>query len=66
MKYSFFLPALLLLQFTVNAQMKIGDNPTTINSASLLELETTNKGFVFPRVALTNASSPLLYLQACL
>ena len=28
MKLQFFLPALLLLQFTVNAQMKIGDNPT--------------------------------------
>ncbi len=46
MKSSFFLPALLLLQFTVNAQMKIGDNPTTINKIKLLiELESTNKGF---------------------
>ncbi|MEO8710678.1 MAG: hypothetical protein ABI405_01075 [Parafilimonas sp.] len=41
--------------------MKIGDNSTTINSASLLELETTNKGLVFPRVSLTDvaSSSPL-------
>jgi hypothetical protein len=53
---------LLLLSFfvqlTVNAQVKIGDNPNTINGGSLLELETTNKGFVFPRVALTALSSP--------
>ncbi len=58
MKSSFFLLTLLLLQFTVNAQMKIGDNPTSINSASLLELETTNKGLVLPRIALTDVSSP--------
>src|SRR5678816_4447336 len=38
--------------------MKIGDNPKTINSASLLELETTNKGLVFPRVSLSNVTSP--------
>jgi len=41
----------------VKAQVKIGDNPTNINSASLLELETTNKGLVFPRVSLTNVAS---------
>ena len=58
MKSAFFLLALLLLQFTVNAQMKIGDNPTSINGASLLELETTNKGFVFPRVSITSISTP--------
>lgn len=39
------------------AQVKIGDNPTTINSNSLLELESTDKGFVLPRVSLTNTSS---------
>ncbi len=49
------------VQVTVSAQVKIGDNPNTINSASLLELETTNKGFVLPRVQLTNiaTTSPL-------
>jgi hypothetical protein len=41
----------------VHAQMKIGNNSTTINSASLLELETTNKGLVFPRVSLTDVAS---------
>jgi len=48
-------------QLKLSAQVKIGNNPSTINSASLLELETTNKGFVLPRVALTslNSSNPL-------
>jgi trimeric autotransporter adhesin len=45
------------VQASVSAQVKIGDNPNTINGASLLELETTNKGFVFPRVSLTSVSS---------
>jgi hypothetical protein len=43
------------------AQVKIGDNPNTINSNSILELESTNKGLLPPRVALTSVSniSPL-------
>lgn len=43
------------------AQVKIGSNPTTINSNSLLEMEATNKGMLMPRVALTatNNASPL-------
>lgn len=44
--------------FSLQAQVKIGDNPNTINSNSLLELESTNKGFLPPRVALTSTSSP--------
>ncbi len=38
--------------------MKIGDNPTILNSNSLLELESANKGFVFPRVSLTDVALP--------
>ncbi|MGF2413525.1 hypothetical protein [Ferruginibacter sp.] len=53
----------LILLFTVyaNAQVKIGDNPATINSNSLLEMESTNKGFLPPRVALNslNLIAPL-------
>jgi hypothetical protein len=43
------------------AQVKVGNNPTTINSNSVLELEATNKGLLLPRVALsaTNNASPL-------
>ncbi|HEY2726761.1 MAG TPA: hypothetical protein VGI61_06285, partial [Parafilimonas sp.] len=39
------------------SQVKIGSNATTINSASLLELESTSKGFVLPRVSITDVSS---------
>lgn len=39
------------------AQVKVGDNPTTINRASILELESANKGLLFPRVNLTNTTT---------
>lgn len=42
---------------SVFSQVKIGDNPSTINSNSLLELESTTKGLLIPRVTLTNVSS---------
>ena len=43
------------------AQVKIGDNPDTIDPASLVELESTNKAFVLSRVTSVqmNAISPL-------
>jgi hypothetical protein len=46
-----------LFALYANAQVKIGDNPNTINSNSLLELESTNKGFLPPRVALNSTAS---------
>ncbi|HEX5151928.1 MAG TPA: hypothetical protein VFW07_10790 [Parafilimonas sp.] len=52
------LACFVFIQVAVNAQMKIGDNPTNINGASLLELESANKGLVFPRVALDNVALP--------
>ena len=36
-----------------NAQVKVGDNPATINPSAALEIESTNKGFLPSRVALT-------------
>lgn len=42
---------------TAIAQVKIGNNPNTINSNSLLELESTNKGFLPPRMALNSLTS---------
>ncbi|HET6991319.1 MAG TPA: hypothetical protein VFJ43_08355 [Bacteroidia bacterium] len=42
---------------TLNAQVKIGDNPNTINSNSLFEMESTNKGMLIPRVALNSTTS---------
>ena len=55
-KYYLF-TGLIFLNIVVHAQVKIGNNSTSINSASILELETTNKGLVFPRVSLTSVSS---------
>lgn len=45
----------------VKSQVKIGDNPNTINANSILELESTNKGLLLPRVALSsvNSATPL-------
>lgn len=52
-----FLFACLLLISTGRAQVKIGNNANTINANSILELESTNKGFLPPRVALSSVSS---------
>jgi len=40
-----------------NAQVKVGDNPTVINAGSVLELESTNKGLLMPRISLTNTTT---------
>lgn len=50
-----FTTLILLGVFTLSAQVKIGDNPTTIGSSSSLELESTNKALVLTRVANTAA-----------
>lgn len=54
---------LLLVVFSMyaSAQIKIGNNPSTINTNSLLEMESTNKGFLPPRVVLNSldAVAPL-------
>ena len=47
---------MFLLTVYAQAQVKIGNNPGTIDANSLLELESTNKGFLPPRVALNDAS----------
>lgn len=36
-----------------SAQIKIGENPTTLTPSALLELETSNRGILFPRVQLS-------------
>ncbi|WP_412476484.1 beta strand repeat-containing protein [Flavobacterium sp. TBRC 19031] len=46
---------LLLAGLCATAQVKIGDNPTTISPGAALEIESTNKGLVIPRVANTAA-----------
>jgi autotransporter adhesin len=45
---------LLLLANAASAQVKIGDNPVTINPGSLLELESTDLGLSMPRIAVTD------------
>lgn len=41
--------------FLTQAQVKIGDNPTTVGASSALELESTNRALVITRVANTAA-----------
>ena len=61
MKKIVFLTAIFFISLNVFSQLKIGNNPTTINSNSILELESTNKGLLIPRVALqsTDNAAPL-------
>ncbi len=49
------LTLLLATSITAKAQVKIGDNPTTIGNSSLLELESTVKALLITRVANTAA-----------
>lgn len=53
----------LAVGLMATAQVKIGNDPTNINAASLLELEnspTTKQGLLLPRVALSNTTTPTL------
>ncbi|MDG1570788.1 hypothetical protein OZ410_00560, partial [Robiginitalea sp. M366] len=68
MKQNFLLTGLLLLlAATLHGQVKIGDNPQTIDPASLLELESTNRVFVINRMtgaqmtAITPSPGALVY-----
>lgn len=47
---------LTFLTISVKAQMKVGDNPSTLNSSAMFEIEANNKGFLPPRVSLTSIS----------
>ncbi|MBE9461420.1 hypothetical protein ACFP1I_01470 [Dyadobacter subterraneus] len=49
--------AMLFGSSAVFAQVKIGDNPTTINAGSALEIESANKGLLMPRTSLTNTTT---------
>lgn len=63
--------ALLLLSAAAQAQLKVGDNPTSIQKSSILELESSRQGLLLPRLADTasiNALNPpdgmIIYLSA--
>jgi uncharacterized protein (TIGR02145 family) len=50
----------LLLIFAANqaiAQVKVGDNPTSINSTAIFEMESINKGILFPRMTTTQRNA---------
>ncbi len=40
----------VLFTIQLKAQVKVGNNPNTIDSSAILEMESTNKGFVFSRM----------------
>jgi hypothetical protein len=52
-----FLTLTLVAGFIATAQVKIGTNPTVIDANSLLELESTTQGLLYPRVSLTSTTS---------
>lgn len=50
---------LFVISGSVSAQIisqKVGDNPTLISNSAVLEVESTNKGVLIPRIALTSAT----------
>jgi autotransporter adhesin len=49
--------AALVATAAVHAQVKIGDNPVTINPGSALEVESTNRGVLIPRIPLTDRNT---------
>ncbi|MBD2753249.1 hypothetical protein [Spirosoma validum] len=49
-KFVILFAGLLLISFCGFAQVKIGDNFTAVNANSLLELESTNKALLLPRL----------------
>ncbi|MDI9858986.1 hypothetical protein [Flectobacillus roseus] len=49
---AFVLAVAVTISFSVTAQVKVGDNPGVINSSAILEIESTNRGFLPPRVNL--------------
>ena len=67
---------LLVISFTLlgifsKAQLKIGDNPTSIQKSSILELESSRQGLLLPRLtdttainALTPPDGMIIYLTA--
>jgi uncharacterized protein (TIGR02145 family) len=57
--FQLFMIILLIVLGTckLNAQLKVGNNPKTLNPNSLFEMESTNKGMLMPRLALVHPDS---------
>ena len=47
---------LLIVAASLSAQTKIGGDPFVINDGSILELEDTERGVLFPRIVLDDVS----------
>jgi hypothetical protein len=58
-KGSLFLFFILATAIAAKAQLKIGDNPTSIQKSSILELESSRQGLLLPRLADTTAINAL-------
>ena len=56
MKHLLPLAALLTVASLAQAQVKIGQNPSVVDAAAVLELENPNKALYLPRVALTSTT----------
>lgn len=41
-----------------DGQIKVGDNPTSINADAILEIESQNKGLLLPRLSLIHSNNP--------
>jgi hypothetical protein len=52
----FCISSFLFLGIQIQAQVKIGDNLTSINPNAALEIESATKGLIMPRIALTNTT----------
>jgi hypothetical protein len=50
----------LVISFSVTcfSQVKVGNNASIINPNAIFEIESANKGFLLPRLALTSTTSP--------
>ena len=57
-RHLLFLLFFFIISVGVSGQVKIGDNPTTIDPNSVLEIESINKGLLMPRISLLSTSNP--------
>ncbi len=57
---------MLIVGATVVAQTKIGGDPFTINDGSILELEDTQRGVLFPRIVLNDRNQWTLSVRTIL
>ena len=42
--------ALVVLSMTLQAQVKVGDNPTNVDGSAMLQVDSSTKGFLPPRM----------------